>query len=156
MNSIVPYLFFGMVILGVYGILSEVIALTKRTWRYFVINGAMSVVLVPIMLLLLPRIGLKGSAIAEIASFSVGAMICLFWCRRNLGLNLEMTRLIKILCSSLLALLATFWIPRDGIGLIVGLLVFSITYFSSIVIIGGLPPRVVKSFLIATVRSTKI
>ena len=92
--SVVPYLFFGMVILGIYGILSEVIPLTKRTWRYFVITGTMSIVQVPVNLLLLPVIGLRGSAIAEVAAYSVGTIVCLFWCWKNLGLNLEKTKLI--------------------------------------------------------------
>ena len=145
-----------MVILGAYAILAEVITLTKRTWRYFVVNGAMSVVLIPISLVLLPTIGLKGSAIAEILAYSAGAAVCLFWCWRNLGLTLQKSKLFKILCSSGVALLATYWIPREGIGLLYGLITFGVTYLLSAVLIGGLPPRIIKAYVIATVRATKI
>lgn len=154
--SVTPYLFFSMVILGAYAILAEVITLTKRTWRYFVVNGAMSVVLIPISLVLLPTIGLKGSAIAEILAYSAGAAVCLFWCWRNLGLTLQKSKLFKILCSSGVALLATYWIPREGIGLLYGLITFGVTYLLSAVLIGGLPPRIIKAYVIATVRATKI
>ena len=154
--SVVPYLFFGMVILGIYGILSEVIPLTKRTWRHFVITGTMSLVQVPVNLLLLPAIGLRGSAIAEVAAYSVGTIVCLFWCWKNLGLNLEKTKLIKVIFSSFLALLSAYWIPREGAGLLLGVFVFGLTYLGSAVLIGGIPPRLIKSYAIAMVRATKI
>ena len=74
----------------------------------------------------------------------------------NLGLNLEKTKLIKVIFSSFLALLSAYWIPREGAGLLLGVFVFGLTYFGSAVLIGGIPPRLIKSYAIAMVRATKI
>ena len=73
-----------------------------------------------------------------------------------MGLNLEKTKLIKVIFSSFLALLSAYWIPREGAGLLLGVFVFGLTYLGSAVLIGGIPPRLIKSYAIAMVRATKI
>ena len=152
---VAPILFTAMLILGLYGIFAEVVALTKRTSVFLVTTGAMAVVTVALNLALLPTYGLRGSAIAELAAYAVGLVIVAFLARRWLGLTLDPWRGLRVLAAVAVALGVGLVVPRDGWAAVGGLAVFAAAYVAAAFAFRAVEPASLRTLVVAVVRAAR-
>ena len=153
--SVAPLLLAAMLILGLYGIFAEVLALTKRTRFFLVTTAAMAGVTVALNVALLPTMGLRGSAIAELSAYLVGLAIAVFMARRWLGLTLDLLRAARVLGAVAIAVGVGLVVPRDGWAAAGGIAAFGAAYLAAAFALRAIEPGSVRTLVVALVRATR-
>ena len=95
-SAVAALLLPAMLVLGVYNVMAEVFSLTKRSGQLLLANGLMAAAQVAVNWALLSRIGLKASAIGELAAYSAGAAFAFWAARRYLGFTLDVGRAARV------------------------------------------------------------
>lgn len=152
---VTPLLLTAMLVLGLYGVFAEVVALTKRTSVFLVTTGAMAVVVTVLNLALLPTIGLRGSAIAELSAYIVGLAIVVVLAQRWLELTLDPWRGVRVLAAVAVAVGVGMVVPRDGWAAVGGLAAFAAAYVAAAFAFRAVEPTSMRTLVVAIVRAVR-
>jgi len=112
---ITPFVALSALLFGVYGIMSEVLVLEKRTLisgRIWIIAAMLNIVL---NFVLIPYFGIIGSAIATLIAFAAGLIITLFYSLKSLRFDLNLKFILKSIVSSILMSNIIFLLQPEGL-----------------------------------------
>jgi len=127
---LVPWLASAMVFMGTYSILAESAYLTRRTWFFPPVWTLLAVAQITLNLVLVPRLGLLGSAVAECAGAAVVLCCGAGLAHRALGLRPDILEAVKLVGAALLAFALTVVIDAQRTG--GGLAVFAGVYLAAL------------------------
>jgi O-antigen/teichoic acid export membrane protein len=115
---LVPWLAAAMVLSGAYSILAEAAYLTRRTWFFPPVWVTLAVVQITLNIALVPRLGLLGSAMGELAAAG-SVLICAAWlAHKAVGASPDLAEAAKLLVAALgsAAVVALIDPRRTGVG----------------------------------------
>jgi O-antigen/teichoic acid export membrane protein len=107
---VVPLIAVGMAAQGIYLLTSIGLNLTSRTQYYPIATFAAAAVGLGGGLMLMPRFGMTGAAIAFAASGVTQATVAFFFARQFYPIEYEVGRLVRVVVSGTLAALAAIWL----------------------------------------------
>jgi O-antigen/teichoic acid export membrane protein len=126
----------GTIFLGIYQINAYIILLVKQTKWLPIMIVAASITSASLNFILIPRIGIMGAAISNIASYFVLAAIVSIWARKTIRYSIDLKYLAKVILATAVMSLCLFPFKTDGvldliISIIIGTAVFIIILFLS-------------------------
>jgi O-antigen/teichoic acid export membrane protein len=104
----------GLVFQGVYYIHVNAVYLLKKTQIIPLMVVVAAIISVGLNLILIPRMGLLGAAISDIAAYSVLATMMTIWAVRAIGLRLNFRYLLKVTLATLVMTAAIYFVPLNG------------------------------------------
>jgi O-antigen/teichoic acid export membrane protein len=110
---IIPWIAFGVVLQGVYLLTSIGLNITKRTQYYMIGTFAAAATSVAANLLLIPRLGIVGSACANTLSYGVLAVTAMSFSQRFYPIRYEGRRLASIVVAGGAGLLIASVLPHS-------------------------------------------
>jgi O-antigen/teichoic acid export membrane protein len=120
---VVPFIALGVAFEGVYLLTSIGLNITKRTVYYPIATGAAAATSIAANLLLIPRFGAIGAAIATALAYAVLAGVAGFFAQRVYPREYELRRIALLVLTGLAAYVAAAvfvpWIERAWLGLLV-------------------------------------
>lgn len=131
---LVFWIAFGMVLNGLFQINVYVFHLILKTKYVTFILLASSILNIGLNFLLVPLVGLEGSAFATAVTFLLMAIAADAYSRRLIGFHLKWLDMGKSVLASIIMTLAICWIPTNGWLEIIGVIVLGgIVYLGSLV-----------------------
>jgi O-antigen/teichoic acid export membrane protein len=147
-NTLVPLIAFGAVLVGFFQICIYVIHLVKKTqWslRLLLTSATLNIVL---NLVLIPRMGMMGAAVATLVAYGVLGMLTLVITRRYLKFSLSLPFILKSTFASAIMVLCIWPMKPDSIPMvIVAILVGVLVYFAVFLAFKGLNKREISFFI---------
>lgn len=110
---VIPYIAVGMALQGVYLLTSIGLNLTSRTEYYPVGTFAALIVGLGSGLILMPRWGIEGAALAFLLSTATQTAVSFVFARRFYPISYEIGRITRILAAGVMAALAGLWLVPD-------------------------------------------
>jgi O-antigen/teichoic acid export membrane protein len=124
----------GTIFLGIYQNNAYIILLVKQTrWLPLMILVA-SATSLGVNFMLIPRIGILGAAISNIASYLVLAAIVSWWARKTINYHFDVKYLGKVIAATIMMSLCLYFLKTGGVwriiaAIICGIIVFGIVLF---------------------------
>lgn len=144
-SVVVPFVAFGAVLFCFYQICVYIIHLvgkTEITLRLLGISSGLNIVL---NVLLIPRVGILGAALATLISYGVLGILTLLVTRRYLKFDLSVPFLLKsILASGIMAVCIRLLNPQSISLILVSIMGGAIVYFAVLFLVGGFSLRELK------------
>ncbi len=138
-SSIIPFVAFSGVLFGFYQISIFIIHLVKKTKLVFILLTTSALLNIALNILLIPRMGILGAAVATIIAYGVLLMFILIVTRRYLRYDLSMTFMLKSVFASLVMALCIWLINPESIALIiVSIFAGILVYFGVLLLVRGL------------------
>ena len=109
-EPVIPLIAIGMALQGVYLLTSIGLNLTSRTEYYPVGTFAALGVGMTSGLVLMPRYGIKGAAIAFLLSTLTQTAVSFYFARRFYPVSYEVGRIVRVLAAGVIAALAGLWL----------------------------------------------
>jgi O-antigen/teichoic acid export membrane protein len=124
----------GIVSLGIYQIVVNVLLLDKQAKAVPFITAIASITSVAINVILIPRIGIMGAAISNCISYSLLATVTMLWARKTIIYNISLKYILKVITSSAVMATGLYFLKMEGIGgliisVIAGAAVFAASLF---------------------------
>lgn len=126
----------GIVSLGVYQVVVNVLLLDKQARAVPLITSIASVTSVVTNIILIPRIGIFGAAVSNCVSYTLLAAITMLWARKTIAYSISFLYIIKVIAASIVMAAFLYFLNADGIwrlilSVVAGAIVFSgILYLS--------------------------
>jgi len=152
-STVVPFVAFGAVLFCFYQILIYIIHLVNKTYITVRLLTISAVSNIGLNLVLIPRMGITGAAIATLIAYSVLGVLTLLVTRGYLKFNLSISFILKSIFSSTMMVACIRLInPVSTISVLISILLGILVYFSVLLVIGGLS-RTEITFFINFLRS---
>ncbi len=146
-STVVPWVAFGAVLFCFYQICVYIIHLVGKTHITVRLLGISAGLNIGLNLLLIPRMGILGAAIATLIAYGVLGILTLMVTRRYLKFDLSLPFMAKSIFSSGIMALCIWLINPESISMIiVSILAGIIIYFGMIMLIKGLSRQEMKFF----------
>lgn len=144
---ITPFVAIGALLFGVYGIISQVLALKKKTK----IIGSLWIVAALINLILniifVPLFGIVAAAIMTLIAYAFVFVVSWIYSSKYLSFEIDMKFILKSLFASILMSFIIVYInPVSSLGIIFTVGICSIAYLLILFIIGGLDKNEIEFF----------
>jgi O-antigen/teichoic acid export membrane protein len=150
----------GTIFLGLYQINSYIILLVHQTRWIPLMTGLSSVTNIILNIILIPKTGITGAAIATLISYFTLAVIVIYWARKEVNYHIDLKFLLKVIVASvtmaiiinvLLILLVKYGILQILLCIFIG----SISYFALLFIFRAFSESE-KKFIYSTYNDLKI
>ncbi len=146
-SSVVPWVAFGVVLYCFYQTCVNIILLAGKTHIAVWLLGASAALNIILNLILIPRMGIVGAAIATLVAYTVLGILTLAVTRRYLKFNLNLLFIAKsILASGVMALCIWLISPESILMVIVSILAGIVIYFGVLLLARGLSRQEIKFF----------
>ncbi|MFC1992263.1 flippase [Chloroflexota bacterium] len=146
-STVVPLVAFSAIFLSLYQIIEYIIMLAKRTRLLMMLLSTSAALNIVLNIILIPRMGILGAAIATIIAYGVLSMLTLMITRRYLKFNIGMPFILKSTFSSAIMLLCIWLInPESIVSLIISIFAGVIIYFGILLLLGGLSREEITFF----------
>jgi O-antigen/teichoic acid export membrane protein len=155
--QVIPYIALGMALQGVYLLTSIGLNLTSRTQYYPVATFAALVVGLGSGVILMPRYGVKGAAIAFLLSTATQTTVAMIFSRRFYPVKYEIGRIARVVIAGVIAALAGLWLVPAWpplAGLIVRTLVTG-GVFAALLAMSGFLRKSERAFVAETIASLR-
>jgi O-antigen/teichoic acid export membrane protein len=124
----------GTIFFGIYQINVYVIFLVQKTKWVPLIVALSALTSAGLNALLIPKIGIIGAGISNMASFFILAAIVSVWAKKTISVSFDMIYLSKVIISSFLMVLCLYFIKQDGVAtiflaILAGTFTFGISLF---------------------------
>lgn len=147
-STIVPLVAFGAVLYSSFRICIYVIHLVKRTYWSVRLLGTSAALNIGLNLVLIPRMGILGAAVATIIAYGVLGILTLIVTRRYLKFDLSLPFILKSIFSSAIMALCIWLInPQSIASVIISILVGALAYFAVLLAIRGLSKEEIAFFI---------
>lgn len=108
--TVIPIVALGYLFWALYHVSQTPLFLEKRTDRLLLVNFLAVLVNVGVNLLLIPRMGIEGAAVATLATFAVLAVLGVLVGRHTTGMHFELGRLTTVFVCASVAAGTALWI----------------------------------------------
>jgi O-antigen/teichoic acid export membrane protein len=144
---ITPFVALSMLLFGSSSILANVIALVKRTTISASISFLAAAANLGLTLILVPRMGIIGAALATLLAFCMVFAITAHYAVRFLSFRIDYAFLAKCLLSSLIMSLALIlWSPESILQIAASVIFCAIIYFIVLFFLGGIGKEELEFF----------
>ena len=138
-SVVVPLVAFGAMLFSFYGICVYIFHLVKRTELVVRLLGISAVLNIIFNILLIPRMGILGAAVATLIAYGVLGMLTLMITRRYLKFDISISFILKSAFSSAIMLLCIWLInPELIVSVIISIFAGVLIYFGILLLLGGL------------------
>jgi len=138
-STVVPFIALSGVIYGFYQISINIIYLVKKTKLALILLSTSAVLNIVLNIILIPRMGILGAAVATLIAYGVLFMLTLIVTRRYLKFDMSIPFMLKSVFSSVIMALCIWLINPESIVLvIVSIFVGILVYFGVLLLIKGL------------------
>ena len=146
-STVLPWVAFGAVLFCFYQICVYIIHLVGKTHITVRLLGISAGLNIGLNLLLIPRMGILGAAVATLVAYGVLGILTLMVTRRYLKFDLSLLFIAKSILASTVMTLCIWLINPESISMvIVSILAGIIIYFGMIMLIKGLSRQEMKFF----------
>lgn len=146
--TIVPFVAFGAVLFAFRQICNHAIYLVNKTYWSLGLLTISAVSNIGLNLLLIPRMGILGAAVATLIAYGVLGMLTLVVTRRYFKFNLSVPFILKSIFSSIIMVVCIRLInPVSIISVLISILLGILIYFSVLLIIRGLNKTEINFFI---------
>jgi len=147
-STIVPIVASGAIFFGFYHISMHIIHLVKKTKFVVMLLSTSAALNIVLNIILIPRMGILGAAVATLIAYGVLGMLALIVTRRYLKFDLSAPFMLKSVFSSVIMALCIWLIdPESAALIIISILVGIIIYFSVLLLIRGLSKEELVFFM---------
>ena len=143
---ITPFIALSALLFGIYGIVSNMFILEKKTKIIGLIWIIAAILNLSLNILSVPYIGILGAAIATLFAYTIAFIITLFYLK-NFKLEIDFLFIIKSIISSIFISFLIILINPEGIlnvSIVVG--ISAIIYLISILLLKGIRKEEIKFF----------
>ncbi len=138
-STVIPFVAFGAVMFGLYQITVFVIQLVNKNELLIGLLGASAALNIILNIILIPRLGIIGAAIATLIAYGVLGMLTLMLTRRYLKFDLSIPFMLKSVSSSVIMTLCIWLIsPQSLVSVITSILASVLIYFGVLLLTKGL------------------
>ena len=155
-SNIVPFVAFGAVLFCFYQISIYIIHLVNKTYITVRLLATSAALNIGLNLLLIPRMGILGAAVATLIAYGVLGILTVMITRKYFKFNLSIPFIFKSIFSSTIMVVCIRLInPVSIISVLISILLGILVYFSVLLIVRGLN-KTETSFFINFLRSNVI
>ena len=141
-RELVLLLSIGIIFVGLYQIIVNIIYLLKQTRILPFIIVLSAIISIGSNMILLPRIGIIGAAISNIISFALLATIVILWARKSIQFSLDFKFLLKVIIATLLMAVCLSFLKISGIiGVILTAVAGTIVFGTVIFLLRAFPKQ---------------
>jgi len=136
---ITPFVALGMVLFGITSIVSNIIALIKRTTISCTIWFIAALSNLGLTLFLVPRIGIVGAAAATLIAFFFALLLTTYYSQKFISLRFDYIYLLKILAASLLmSAMLIILSPGSLVEILLAIILCAAVYFFTLFVLKAL------------------
>lgn len=147
-STVVPFVAFGAVLFCFYQICVYIIHLVGKTHITVRLLGTSAGLNILLNLILIPRLGIIGAAVATLIAYGVLGMLTLIVTRRYLKFDLSLPFILKSIFSSGIMTLCIWLIKPESIALvIISIFAGAAIYFALLLLIRGLSRQEIAFFM---------
>ncbi len=147
-TTLIPFVAFGAVLFGFYRFCLHVIYITNKTHLMVRLLGTSAALNIILNIILIPRMGILGAAVATFIAYGVLGILTLLVSRRYLRFNLSATFTLKaILASAIMTLFIWFINPESVTLVIISIFAGVLIYFGGLLLIKGLSKSEIAFFV---------
>jgi len=147
-SAVVPFVAYGAVLFGFYGICVYIFHLVKRTELVVRLLGISAVLNIILNIILIPRMGILGAAVATLIAYGVLGMLTLMITRKYLKFDLSIPFMLKSAFSSAIMTLCIWLINPESIALVIASIFAGILiYFGILLLLKGLSKEEITLFI---------
>lgn len=147
-SIVIPFVAFGAVLFGFYQICIYIVHLVNKTHitiRLLCTSATLNIIL---NLILIPRMGIVGAAIATLVSFGILGILTLLVTRRYLKFDINTPFLLKTIISSTIMGFCIWLIhPTSLVSVIISIFIGAAIYFGILLLIKGLTKKEIDFFI---------
>ncbi len=141
-STVIPFIAFGLVIFSFHRIGSYIFHLVKKTYLLVILLSVSAILNIGLNLLLIPRMGILGAAIASFIAYVVLGISTIVIAFRYFNFDLGFSFIGKsILSSSIMALVIWLIAPSEISKIIISILLGAAIYFAIIFVLKGITKR---------------
>jgi O-antigen/teichoic acid export membrane protein len=138
-TTVVPFIAFGAIFFGLYQICLYIIYISNKTHLMVVLLGISAALNIILNIILIPRIGIVGAAVANLIAYGVLGILTLLVSRKYLKFNLSVTFIPKSILASAIMTLCIWFINPESITLVtISIFAGVIIYFLGLLSVKGL------------------
>ena len=146
--SVVPFVAFGAVLFGFYRICLYIIYIANKTYLTVRLLGASAALNIILNIILIPRMGIVGAAIASLIAHGILGMLTLILSRRYLEFDLSIPFILKSTVAAAIMMLCIWLINPETITLVIlSICVGVLVYFGVLLLIRGLRKSEIVFFM---------
>ncbi len=144
---ITPFVALGAFLFGIYGIISQVFALEKKTKIVGSMWMAAAIINLILNIILVPRFGIVTAAISTLIAYAFTFAVSLFYSRKYFKIKFDLGFIFKsIFASILISCVITVINPTTSIGIIITVMVSSVIYLALILLFKGISRKEIEFF----------
>ncbi|MGA2677237.1 MAG: polysaccharide biosynthesis C-terminal domain-containing protein [Methanobacterium sp.] len=150
----------GTIFLGLFQINIYIILLVQQTRWIPLITGLSSVINILLNIILIPKTGITGAAIATLISYFILAVIVSYWARKEVSYHIDLKFLLKVIIASIIMsifinILLIILVKSVILKILLSVLMGSIIYFTLLFIFRAFTESE-KKFIHSTYNDLKI
>ena len=147
-TTVIPFVAFGAILLGLYQICLHIIYIANKTHLAVRLLGTSAALNIILNIILIPRLGIVGAAVATFIAYGVLGILTLLVSRRYLRFDLSATFTLKaILVSAIMTLCIWFINPESITLVIISIFAGVIIYFGGLLLMKGLSKSEIAFFV---------
>ena len=147
-TTVVPFVAFGAILFGLYQICLYIIYIANKTHLMVRLLGTSAALNIILNIILIPRMGIVGAAIATLIAYGVLGILTLLVSRRYLKFDLSVTFMLKAILASAIMTLCIWLINPESITLvIISIFAGVIIYFGGLLSVKGLSKSEIAFFV---------
>lgn len=144
---ITPFIALSALLYGVYGLISNIIVLEKKTKVVGILWVLAAFLNLGLNILFVPQFGIVGAAIVTLLAYSVTFFITLNYTSRYFTFDFDLVFIIKSVISSIIMSFVIFVLNPYGIlNIIITVIICSGVYFTLLIVLKGIKKEEVKLF----------
>lgn len=159
-STVVPLVAFSALMSSLYLITAYIIMLAKKTRLLMMLLSISAALNIILNIILIPRMGILGAAVATFIAYGVLGMLTLMITRRYLKFDISMAFILKSAFSSAVMLLCIWLInPESIVSVIISIFAGVIIYFGILILLKGLSREEItffKKFLKDNLRKIRV
>jgi len=144
---ITPFVAISACLVGIYGIISQILALEKKTkiiGTMWIIAAIINVIL---NILLVPHFGIVAAAITTLTAYAFTCMVALFYSNKYIKIHFEMRFILKALFASIVMSAVIIFIkPVSVVWILITILISSLIYLGLIILLKGVSRKEIEFF----------
>jgi len=147
-TTTVPFVAFSGILLGLYQICLYTIYIANKTYLTVSLLGTSAALNIILNIILIPRMGIVGAAVATLIAYGVLGILTLLVSRRYLKFDLSVTFMLKAILASAIMTLFIWFINPESIALVlISIFAGVIIYFGVLFSVKGLSKSEVAFFV---------
>lgn len=144
---ITPFVALGAFLLGIYGIVSQVLSLEKKTKIIGSLWMTAAIVNIILNILFVPHFGIVAAAISTLIAYGIAFAVSLFYSRKNIEIKFELGFIAKsVLASIPMSLVILLINPTTAIWIVITIGVSSVIYLALIFLFRGISSDEIEFF----------